>query len=221
MNKKTAIIFGSTGLTGQHLTSLLLEDDDFDTVKIFVRRIIDIQHIKLEQILIDFNNPNLVADAIYGDVIFLCLGTTMAKAGGKEAFYKVDYTYTAEMAKIAHTNGVQTALLISSMGANANSLIYYSKVKGQIENTLTNMGFSNLAIIRPSLLLGNRSEQRTGEKIAMYLSKTLSGMFVGPLKKYNAIEAKSVAVAMIKIAKNMSNGTTIYESHSLDKIVSN
>jgi len=220
MSKKTAIVFGSTGLTGRHLTSLLLEDSDFEKVKIFVRSITEIQHEKLEQIFIDFNNPNLIADSISGDVIFLCLGTTMAKAGGKDAFYKVDYTYTTEIAKIAHANGVKTAVLISSMGADKNSWIYYSKVKGQVENSLRNLGFESLAIIRPSLLLGERAEQRTGEKMAMHMSNALSWIFVGPFKKYKAIEAKNVAIAMIKIANNIVSGTTIYESLTLEKIVS-
>ena len=159
-----------------------------------------------------------VSYQLVGDEIYLCLGTTMAKAGSKEAFYKVDYTYTIKAATLAVENGVGQAILISSMGADPASMIYYSKVKGNVEKDLCKLPFQSIAIVRPSLLLGNRKEQRTGERIAAYVSKAISSLFVGPFRKYKAISVEAVATAMIKIASNNKPGVKIYESDKMELI---
>lgn len=221
MSNKTALIFGSSGLVGSNIVAKLLNTVEYDRIKVFVRKPIKLIHPKLEQIITDFDHLEKVADQINGEDLFLCLGTTMAKAGSKESFYKVDFTYNVEVATIAKKNGVKQVLLISSMGADAKSWIYYSKVKGQVENAIAKMGFNIFAIIRPSLLLGDRQESRFGERLAMSLSKTFSGLFVGPLKKYKAIAAEDVAEAMIRIAQKYIPGKTIYESNRLEFISKN
>ena len=217
-NKKTALLFGSTGLVGSELMKTLLNSPRYSHVCIFVRKIIDLNHPKLEQVLIDFDNPETIEKSIKGDEIFICLGTTMAKAGSKAAFYKVDYTYCHNIAAIASKNKVKNIMLISSMGASVDSMIYYSKVKGEIERDISRLSFDSVNIIRPSLLLGDRSEHRLGEKIFSVISRWLSFVYVGPLKKYAAIQASKVAKAMEQIADLKKTGIHIYESAALQEI---
>jgi uncharacterized protein YbjT (DUF2867 family) len=140
MTQRSALIFGSTGLTGSELLKKLLDSGFYHNVKAFVRKPLKISHPLLEQIIVDFDHLEKISDQIKGDDLYLCLGTTMAKAGSKEAFYKVDFTYTINVATIAKANGVKQVLLISSMGADKKSLIYYSKVKGKVENALAKLG---------------------------------------------------------------------------------
>jgi uncharacterized protein YbjT (DUF2867 family) len=221
MKLKTCLLFGASGLTGNQLMHRLLSSDAYSKVKIFVRKRMDIQHSKLEQVMTDFDHLSSVKDQITGDEIFLCLGTTMAKAGSKEAFFNVDYTYTMEAARFAADNGVKRAMLISSLGADPNSMIYYSKVKGQVEKDMGKLPFESVVIIRPSLLLGEREEQRLGEKIGSRVINAVSGLMVGPWRKYKGIAADRVADAMIRIAQNPTTGISIVESDQLEKISNN
>jgi uncharacterized protein YbjT (DUF2867 family) len=216
MTQRSALIFGSTGLTGSELLKKLLDSGFYHNVKAFVRKPLKISHPLLEQIIVDFDHLEKISDQIKGDDLYLCLGTTMAKAGSKEAFYKVDFTYTINVATIAKANGVKQVLLISSMGADKKSLIYYSKVKGKVENALAKLGFNSLSIIRPSLLLGDRKESRFGEKMATKFSDIFSGLLIGPLKKYKPITASNVAEAMLKIGHKDIPGKSIYESDRLE-----
>jgi uncharacterized protein YbjT (DUF2867 family) len=216
MNQKTALIFGSSGLTGGVLLQKLLDSGVYNVVKAFVRKPLDMDHPALEQVLTDFDHLEKVSDQMKGDDIFLCLGTTMAKAGSKAAFYKVDYTYTVNAATIARKNGIKQVILISSMGADAKSMVYYSKVKGKVENALAKLDFVSLAVIRPSLLLGDRKENRFGEKMATSFSHAFSGIFIGPFKKYKPIASSTVADAMLKIASKGIPGKSIYESDRLE-----
>lgn len=204
---QTAIVLGASGLIGDKLLHLLLNDSDFDKVKIFVRKALSITHDKLEQYVIDFNSIASYQELISGDVLFCCLGTTIKTAGSKEAFLKVDYTYPKEFAEIASKNEVPHFLLVSSMSADNNSSNFYLKVKGDIEYFLQQQNFKTLTILRPSLLLGARKEFRLGELFGKLLMKTLSFTFIGKFKPYKAIEAKTVAKAMLVLSKKRSNKT--------------
>jgi uncharacterized protein YbjT (DUF2867 family) len=213
----TALIFGASGLVGNALLKLLLESPEYDKVKAFVRKTLPIQHQKLEQIVIDFDNLDNYSSQIIGDHIYLCLGTTMAKAGSKDAFYKIDYTYTMDAAKLAAKNGVKKLCLISSLGANPNASVFYSKVTGELENDISNLGIETVHIVRPSLLLGDRDEKRVGERIGIKLSEWLSFIFVGPLKKYKAIHVGTVAKSMFQFMQTQQTGLYIHESIDLQK----
>lgn len=214
---KTAIIFGSTGLVGSALLNILLQGDEYGTIKAFVRKPISFSHEKLQQIIINFDQPESFSDLITGDDIYLCLGTTMKKAGSKDAFYKIDYTYTMQAATSAAKNKVKKLGLISSLGADASSAVYYSKVKGDVERDISALGIETIHIVRPSLLLGHRKENRVGERIGILLSRMLSFLFVGPLKKYKAIQDITVASAMFQLMQSDTKGTFIHESIDLQK----
>jgi len=218
MNKRTALVFGATGLTGNHLVRLLLNDSRYEKIKIFVRNKSDfLPDQKLEVHTVELSCPEKYAHLLKGDDLFCCLGTTIAKAGSKDAFRKIDYELPVKIAETASANGVSSFLVISSLGANSKSSNFYLKTKGEIEESVQKFPFGKIAILRPSLLLGDRKEFRFGELASKGLMQALGFVFVGRLKKYKAIHAKSVAKAMIAIANEEFSGK-IFESDSLQKI---
>ena len=216
--EKTAIIIGSTGLTGTHLLKILLTGDAYDKVISLVRFSTKISHPKLIQHVVDFDNPESYETIIEGNDMFCCLGTTIRKAGSQEAFEKVDLMYPLQLAKVAVTRGVKQFSMISSIGANPQSGNFYLKTKGKCEEELRKLAFQSISIFRPSLLLGNRKEFRLGEKISKYVMKIFSIFLIGPLKKYKAIRSKDVAQAMYRVAQQSTVGYHVYESDEIKQI---
>ena len=208
---KTAIIIGASGLTGKALLYQLLQDDSFNRVIVFVRKELTIAHAKLTQHAIDFNNLSSYKDLIKSDVVFCCMGTTIKTAGSQEAFKKVDFTYPIQFAKLAKENNVPVFCLQSSLGADAKSNNFYLKTKGETEDAIKALNFQSFATFRPSMLLGDRTEFRLGEKIGKVVMQALSFAFIGKLKRYKAIHVKQVANAMIKHAKSGMVGNVIVE----------
>jgi len=215
---KTALIIGSTGLIGSHLLNLLLDSSDYTKVITFVKRDTGIMHKKLTQHIIDFDKPETYKELVVGDDFFCTIGTTIKKAGSKEAFRKVDFEYPRQFAAYALQNKDKQFLIISSLGADSNSGNFYLKTKGEIQDFLKDSKIESVAVLQPSLLLGDRKEFRLGEKIGAFFMKTLSFMFLGNLKKYKAIEAKTVAKAMLTIAQQNNSGFKIYESDVIQEI---
>lgn len=213
-SKYTALVFGGTGLTGKFVIEHLLNDKDYEIVKVFVRKEIKIQHGKLRQIVIDADNLEHHSDEITGDHLFCCIGTTIKKAGSKDVFHKIDHDLVERIAKTASNNKVKSFVVISSIGANHLSRNFYLNTKGQMEESIKTFKFNNLSIVRPSMLLGLRPEKRTGEEIAKKLYKLINPLLFGPFKKYRAIHASTVAQAMIKLAKEQ-HGCSIVESDQL------
>ena len=206
-----AIVIGSSGLVGGHLLNQLINDSSFSQITIFVRKLLPITNPKLIQKVFDFNafsNP-LNLD---GDVLFCCLGTTIKKAGSKEAFRKVDYDAPLFFAKEAKKSNVKCFCLVSSMCADAKSSIFYSKVKGELEDEIAKLSFPSSGMFRPSLLLGDRKEFRAGEKLSKYLM--LAFDFIIP-SKYKAIDAAKVANSMIEFAKSSQKGHKVLLSNQL------
>lgn len=216
--ERKALILGATGLIGGHLLNLLLQDNVYSKVRIFVRKPIDLQHPKLEQITVDYDKLHTYAKAFAVDDVFCCLGTTIKKAGSQEAFYKVDATYPFEAARLARQQGARQYLIVTSMGANKNSTIFYNRVKGEVEDMITGLQFPSFHIFRPSLLLGERNETRTGEAIAQKVMPALSVLMVGGLKKYKPIDGGKVASAMHHIARQNITGKHIHESDQLHEL---
>ena len=217
-DSRKALVLGATGLIGSHLLELLLQDKLYSTVRIFVRKPIQLQHAKLEQITVDYDKLQQHINAFKVDDIFCCLGTTIKKAGSQEAFYKVDATYPYEAARLGRQQGARQYLLVTSMGANKDSSIFYNRVKGEVEDLITGLQFPSFHIFHPSLLLGERDESRTGEAIAQKVMPALSALMIGGLKKYKPIEGYKVAKAMLVIAKQALPGKHIYASDTLQEL---
>jgi uncharacterized protein YbjT (DUF2867 family) len=215
---KTALIIGSTGLIGSELLNLLLDSKDYLKVITFVKRDTGIKHPKLTQHIIDFDKPETYKELVLGDDFFCTIGTTIKKAGSKKAFRKVDFEYPRQFAAFALQNKVRQYLIISSLSADANSGNFYLKTKGEIQDFLKDCNFESVAVLQPSLLLGNRTEFRLGEKVGAFFMKTLSFLFLGNLKKYKPIEGKTVARALLKIAQKNDTGFKIYESDAIQEI---
>jgi uncharacterized protein YbjT (DUF2867 family) len=212
---KTALIVGSTGMVGKLLTHQLLEDPRYQKIRILVRKKIDNNHPKLEQIIFDFNLPD--PKMVNADDVFCCLGTTIKKAGSKNNFKKVDFEYPLMVAKIAKQNGVKQFAIITAMGANQKSRIFYNSVKGDVEESLKKIGFDSLLIFRPSMLLGKREEFRMGEIIGSFFMKMFS--FAIPLK-YKAVQGEKVAQSMVYFSNQNKQGVRIVESDMIfNKII--
>lgn len=195
---KTALLIGATGLVGSALTDLLLSDDRFEKLRVFVRRPTGKKHPKLEEQLISFDAVANWKRLLTGDVLFSTLGTTLKKAGSKEAQYKIDFTYQYEVAKAAAENGVQHYVLVSSAGASPQSSIFYSRMKGELEAAVKTFSIPHIHILQPGILQGARSEPRLGERIGIGVLSVLQA--VPGLQKYKPIPATTVAQAMVNAA---------------------
>lgn len=215
--EKTALVFGFTGLVGGILTNLLLEDERYSKVKVFLRKRNDFKHPKLEVVVNELENINEIEKEIKGDDLFCCLGTTMKKAGSKTEFEKVDLHLPVTIARIASRNGVNKFLVVSSIGAAKKSSGFYLRTKGRMEEAIVKFPFGQISIFRPSLLLGKRSELRRGEVFGRFLALSMGFLLKGPLKKYRPIHAEKVARAMIRLA-NMLNAPVIYESDKIEEM---
>ena len=212
---KTAIIIGATGLVGNLITRKLLEDNRYEKVKVFVRRSLNINNPKLEEHIVDFDNIALWKNNLSGDEFYSALGTTLKKAGSKDAQYKIDFTYQYEAANAASENGVKNYLLVSSLGANSKSSNFYLRMKGSLDEKVRLLSFDRIRIFRPSILVGDRSEKRFGESLGIKIAGTLTKI-IPALKKYRPIKASQVAEAMIKSAnQNLSDKIKIYNSEEI------
>lgn len=209
---KIALVIGATGLIGNLLTAQLVESEAYEKVKVLVRRPLNWQHPRLQEIKFDFDYPNSLL--IQADDIFCCLGTTRRKAGSREAFRQVDYQYPIDLARLGLDNGAQQFSIVTAMGADSESAFFYNRVKGDVERDLTTLGFPTLLIFRPSLLLGHRPEFRFGEKVGEGFMRLVSPLIPA---KYKAIKASKVANAMVQIAQQGLTGKHLFESDVLQR----
>lgn len=213
-DRKTAVLFGATGLVGSFLLDALLADERYYAVNVFLRRPSGKTHPKLNEFIVDFNKPEGFRENVRSDELFCCLGTTIRAAGSQEAFRKVDFQFVKDAAEAAKANGIKSFLVVSSLGADAGSLNFYYRTKGEMENAVRAMDFRKCVIIRPSMLLGPRNEFRLGELAGKIVMTVFS--FLIPAK-YKAIKAVVVANAMLKAANDSSiNG--ILESNQLRRL---
>jgi uncharacterized protein YbjT (DUF2867 family) len=222
MPAEIAAVIGATGLIGSHLVQLLQKDSLFDTVRLLVRRPISFQHPKLELKLVNFSDPESFKLAIDGsNTVFCAVGTTQKKVGGdQEAYRKVDYDIPVGAARFSAETGVEKFLLVSSVGASSKSNNFYLKLKGEVEDAVQQTTIRSISVFRPSLLLGNREENRPGEKIGQLLMPLLSFAMMGPWSKYKPIQASDVSRAMFMAAKNNRQGHSIYEYKEMQSLIS-
>jgi len=217
---KSALLVGATGVVGSACLDMLLKSECYESVTILTRREINfpISHSKLIQHVVDFSRLSDFRHLIQADHIFCTLGTTMKIAGSKENFYQVDFRYPLEIAKIGLANGAKHFLVVTSMGADSKSSIFYSRVKGELEAALNKLGYPGLSIFRPSLILGDRAKARPGEELAKFFNNFLG--FLIP-KKYKPIQAVVVANAMMSVASENRPGFRVFESDEIQAIYQN
>lgn len=218
VSSRTALIAGATGLVGGHLVRRLLAAEAWSHVVTLGRRPLDLTHPALEQRTLDFDALPDVPDFPAADDAFCCLGTTINAAGSEEAFWKVDRTYVVAFARAARAHGARQLVVVSALGADAGSRIFYNRTKGEMEEAVARLGFDAVQIVRPALLLGDRSERRVGERMGQVLMQPVAPIMAGPLRKYRPIEADAVAAAMVAVAQVHPLGVHIYESDELQRL---
>lgn len=211
---RTALVAGATGLIGSQLVTTLLEDQRYSLVKTITRKPVSQTHPRLENFVVDFNTLSEYNDELKADDVFCCLGTTMSAAGSKKAFEQVDYHYPLTLAQRCKDLGATKYLLVSALGADPRSSVYYNRVKGRVEEAVREVGYDSLHIFRPSLLVGPRTEHRSGEVAAKWFFRTFG--FLVP-SKYKAIASIKVARAMAHFARSGDPGVHIHESTALQK----
>ena len=214
---KTALVFGSSGLIGGHLLNELIQSDNYNKIKLFVRSEHGSNHSKTEIIKTDFNNLENHKEDIKGDDCFFCIGTTKQNSPDKNEYRRVELDVPKKIAQIAKSNLVNSFVFVSSGYADPNSSGDYLKFKGLVEEELKRLNFSKLGIMRPSFLMGDRKEKRVGEKVGIFIFKLLSPLFLGPLKKMKPIHSKKVAKAMIKIT-NGDFKQNVFESNEIVEV---
>jgi uncharacterized protein YbjT (DUF2867 family) len=215
---KTALIAGASGLVGGHCLSFLLRSDRYDKVISLGRSPLPTSHPKLIQLTVDFDHLKDHQDQLQANDVFCCLGTTIKKAGSKAKFYKVDYTYVVELARLAASQGATQFLVVSALGAHPKSRIFYNRVKGQMEEAVKQVSFHSVHILQPSVLLGNREESRPMEKVAGMIMGILGFMLFGALKKYRPIEASKVGKAMVHYAAQEKPGIHDHPSDQIARV---
>lgn len=214
------LVVGATGLIGKALVGELLKAPEYGRVIALTRRPLPAAGEKLAVEIVDFERPETWHNAVRGHHVFCCLGTTIKKAGSQEAFRRVDYELPLELARVARNQGALGFFVVTALGADAGSRVFYNRVKGELEASLKELDFPTLAIFRPSLLLGDREELRIGERLAGFVSRPLSPLLAGSLRKYRPIQGRDVAKAMLGVARTAASlkaplGLAIYESDTI------
>lgn len=215
----TALLAGGSGLVGGYLLRELLAAREYDRVVVVARRPLDVAHPKLTQVTTEFAALRQLASPLRGDDAFCCLGTTIKKVGSREAFRAVDQGAVLAFAWAAQQGGAKRFFHVSSMGADALSRFFYTRVKGETDHALGVMGFDTLGIFRPSLLLGPRTEYRLGERLSAVGLAISEPFLVGRWRKFRAIPAEVVARAMMRASFGRgARGTLIFESDEIQDL---
>ncbi len=216
---RSAIVLGATGLTGGYLLNILLKDPAYNKVILFSRSSAGFQHDKLEEHLIDLLELEKYKETFVADEVFCCIGTTKSKTPDNETYKKIDLGIPVTAAKLCRQNNIEKFLVISSLGADANSSVFYNKVKGEMQHQVLEQGISKTYIFQPSLIAGDREEKRFFENLAIKSFKVLNKLMIGSLRKYRSIHPETIAKAMHKCAKN-GYPKILIESDEIQEIAS-
>lgn len=215
---RTALVVGASGLVGGHIVRLLLGDKTYERVTIMARRELPVTHRKLVQRVIDFDRLAEVAEFPRVHDVFCALGTTIRQAGSQEAFRKVDFGYVLELARVATRHRASQFLLVSAVSADPRSRVFYSRVKGEVEDALKRVPFDALQIFRPSFLVGKRTPRRPAEQALALVSPLLSWALVGRVRRFRPIKAETLARAMLQVARAAAPGVHVYESDAIPRL---
>ena len=216
---KRAIIIGASGLIGKELLTLLLNHEEFESIKVYVRKPLNIKHHKLTEITTDFSKIKELRNSIDGEVIFCCIGSTKSKTPNLNDYRRIDHDYPLFFAKEGLKNGLIQFHLISALGADAKSSNFYTKMKGETEDELKQLSIPSIYIYQPSFLSGNRTEKRPLEKVVLLVMKLIDPLLVGGLKKYQSINAITVAKAMINESIKNKKGIFVHTSDQIKELV--
>lgn len=216
---RSAIVLGATGLTGGYLLNILLKDPKYSKVILFSRSSVGFQHDKLEEHLIDLLELEKYKESFVADEVFCCIGTTKSKTPDNETYKKIDLGIPVTAAKLCRQNNIEKFLVISALGADANSSVFYNKVKGEMQHQVLEQGISKTYIFQPSLIAGDREEKRFFENLAIKSFKVLNKLMIGSLRKYRSIHPETIAKAMHICAKN-GYSKILIESDEIQEIAS-
>ncbi|WP_054850991.1 NAD(P)H-binding protein [Olleya sp. ITB9] len=219
--KKTAIILGASGLTGGLLLDQLINDERYESIKLFSRSKLEGLPNKVTQYIGDLLELEQFKSDFTGDQVFCCIGTTKAKTPNKDLYKKIDYGIPVSAAKLAKTNGIETFLVISALGANSKSSVFYNKIKGEMERDVLKQDIKKTFIFQPSLIGGDRKESRTLETIGKVVFKVIQPLFFGKLKKYKITDPENMAQAMINLANSKNYSEVIINSNDIKRITKN
>jgi hypothetical protein len=218
MQNKSALVIGSSGLVGQDLIKILIDSKEYTKITLLLRKKMNIGSEKIHEEIVDFDNIEKYSYLFNVDSVFCTLGTTIKVAKTKENFMKVDLDYPTKAAKITKEFGKGNFFVISALGSNKNSKIFYNSVKGKLEENLREINLNILHIFKPSMLTGDRKEFRLGERVTLALCKILPFVFIGSIKKYKPIKTIDVAKAMYKTTLNKNKGTYVHEPEEIHKL---
>jgi uncharacterized protein YbjT (DUF2867 family) len=215
---RTALVAGASGLIGGFLLERLLADPRWERVIAVGRRALPREHSKLVQRTVDLGRLTADLAGVSADDVFCCLGTTIAKAGSQEAFRRVDLDAVVDLGGWAAAAGAQQFLVVSSMGADPRSRVFYSRIKGAMEQAVASLAIPSVSIVRPALLLGSRQESRLGERLFAALLRPVAPLLAGPLADLRPIEADTVAAALVELARREQPGVARYSSSRLREL---
>ncbi len=212
---KTAVVTGATGLVGRELMKVLLANDYYSKIVVVGRRSLDIKDNRIEEIIVDFDQLASVADQLNAEDHYCCLGTTKKKAGSKERFKKIDLNYPLELAEIAKKGSrFNTFIVVTAVGADSESPLFYNQIKGELEDKLKNLGLKSLHIFQPSLLIGAREDFRVLEELAKFFTVVLSFFIIG-LNKFWSIRGEDVAKGMFHVAQKGEEGLFVHKPNEI------
>nr|WP_294897412.1 NAD(P)H-binding protein [uncultured Pedobacter sp.] len=217
--KEKAILLGASGLIGSHLLKLLLDSPGYGEITVYVRKVLPINHDKLKQIVTDFKDLKELDNGVLGSIVFCCLGSTKSKTPNLKDYRKVDVDIPLYFAEQALKNNARQYHLVSAIGANAKSSNFYSKMKGQIEGAIKALNYETTHIYQPSFLRGDRKENRPIEKFLLPIMRLVDLALVGPLKKYQSIDAEDVAKAMFNESIKNKRGIFVHNSEQIKRLV--
>ncbi|TYB76698.1 NAD(P)H-binding protein [Bizionia saleffrena] len=216
--KKTAIILGASGLTGSYLLEKIIKDGAFNKIKLFSRSKIEGLPTYVEQYIGDLLKLEDFKADFTADVVFCCIGTTASKTPDKALYKAIDYGIPVAAAKLCKSNNIPAFMVISALGADKNSSVFYNKTKGEMEAVVITQNLRQTYIFRPSLIDGPRNEKRFLENIGLFILKAIQPLFIGNLKKYKIIHAERIAQALLNTSKHSNIGVTIIPPQTIQEL---